>query len=420
MTQASLALDLAELSRERHDHIEAVRGYTQALRDLAPEDARRRLVALRGRASSLYRLGRADDSLADSSAARVLAQAVGDAEAEAEILLERATALDWSHDVAGSRAAVDEAEALVKSAHVTARIVRTGILVGRGRTLLRQGNWAGSCATLELAVGEAEQLGHPGYEPLVVALLLLMAVLPHLGRTSDASQVAERVIALTKAKGDRLNLASALNNRRNLLVANGDLAAAIADQEQFRELGKEIGLVVSEYIAEYNLAELLYQSGDIAGAAPHALRAISFESAHPELASRPLAALLQARLFTFQGLLEEARRLLQEVEAAVQQARQQGRDNGLLAPSEEVLARMVDLSTRDASEAEWNTLVERSSRDSIEQEPIEVVEMRALSAMRRGRGEEARRCFASALSLAARIPNLMSPRLLKGREAASA
>ncbi len=419
LSSTPLTLDLAELARERHDHLEAVRGYTHALQDLAPDDQHRRLLALRGRASSHYRVGRPEESLADFSAARILAKAVGDAEAEIGILLERATAHDWSNDWPASRAAVEEAEALAKSAGVSTRILRASLLVGNGRSLFRQGKWAESCAALEQAVAEAEQLGSAGYEPLIVSLLLLMAVLPHLGRVDDGAKVAERAVALTRAKGDRLNLASALNNRRNLLVARGQLAEAIADQEQFRELGKQLGLVYSEYVAEFNMAELLYQAGDIAGAAPHAQLASSWETDHPEIATRPAAALLQARLLAFQGLFSDARALLTKIEAAIERARQQGRENGLFAPSDEVLAAMVDLATREASEAEWNTLLERSGRESVEQEPIEVVEMRALWALRNGRNEEARRCFESALTLAQRIPNLMSQRLQRGRDAAN-
>ena len=79
--------------------------------------------------------------------------------------------------------------------------------------------------------------------------------------------------------------------------------------------------------------------------------------------------------------------------------------------SEEVLLEMVDLATRGASAAEWTQLCQRSASVSVEQEPIEVVEARALWAWRRGEAAEARVYLEQALALAGQIPNLMEDRL---------
>ena len=75
------------------------------------------------------------------------------------------------------------------------------------------------------------------------------------------------------------------------------------------------------------------------------------------------------------------------------------------------MAFRAETVTRDASHDEWETLVARSTRDSLEQEPIEVVEMRGLCALRRGEPEAARRELAHALSLAKQIPSLMESRI---------
>jgi Flp pilus assembly protein TadD len=52
----------------------------------------------------------------------------------------------------------------------------------------------------------------------------------------------------------------------------------------------------------------------------------------------------------------------------------------------------------------------------VEQEPLEVLELMALAALRRGEPQEARRLIDQALQLAARIPNVMEPRLRRTRQ----
>ena len=72
---------------------------------------------------------------------------------------------------------------------------------------------------------------------------------------------------------------------------------------------------------------------------------------------------------------------------------------------------MVELAIGNGSDADWEALVVRSARDSVEQEPIEVLEMRGLAALRAGRVAQAREVLRSALDLADCIPNLLAPRV---------
>ncbi len=411
---STLELDQAELMRERHQHAEAERLYSRVLAALGPAEDRRRMTAHRGRASSRYRIGLSQPALEDFDAARALARKLHDAEAEVEILLEKATALDWANDAPAARQAVEQASSLALAEDVRGRRIRAALLVGRGRALFREGRWAEATELLEEAVKAAEQLGAAAHDELVIALLLLEVSLPGLGRVDEAEAAAERAIALTRANGDLMNLASALNNRRVVLVARGRLQDALSDQQQFRDIGKQLGLVFTEYAAEFNMAELLYQSGDLSGAGPHAARALGLEAQHPSLAARPLAALLHARLLVFQGLLAEARNVLADIEGTVKKARSEGRPAGLLTPSEDVLAAMIDLSTRPSAPDEWEALLKRSLRDSLEQEPLEVLEMRALAALRSGERGEAQTAYRVALEMANRIPNVMVERLKKG------
>ena len=409
-----IELDLAEAARERFDFAAAEGRYRRALELLAVREVALRMVALRGRGLVRMRVGRGAEALTDLVAATALAQELGDGEAQVGLLLEQATARDWNNDAPGAARLVAEAEAQARAA-APSKVVQAGLLLGRGRAQFREGLWAEAWSTLQEAVVAAERLGSAGFEPLLVSLILLEVLLPYLGRTPEAEAAAERAVSLARGRGDKLHLASALNNRRNLQVARKDLAAALADQRTFREIGREHGLSLNEYFAEYNLGELHYQAGELSLARPFAARAVTFEQWMPSIAPRPTARLLQARVAAFAGLDGEARPLLIQVEAKVEQARAGNRPEGLLLPSEQVLATMVDLATRDATEAEWDALVQRSTRDSIEQEPIEVLELRALSLHRRGQTEAARRGFDEALALAARIPNLLEGRILQAR-----
>lgn len=413
-----IELDLAEAARERFDLPAAEGRYRRALDLLSKSDAAKRMVALRGLGLVRMSTGRGAEALGDLTEAASLARQLGDGEAELELLLAQATAHDWTNDAPAAALLVAKAEELARTVP-TPGWLRASLLTGRGRSQFRAGEWTEAWSTLQAAVQVAERLGAAGFEPLMAALILLEVLLPYLGRIPEAESAATRAIGLARSRGDKLHLASALNNRRNLMVANKDLAGAIADQRAFRDLGRELGLSLPEYYAEFNLAELHYQSGDLTLAFPFAARAVRFEEWMPSIAPRPVARLLEARLAAWQGLDKEANAKLVLVRASTEKARAAGQPSGLLLPSEEVLASMVELSSRPAADDEWDALLARSTRDSREQEPIEVLELRALAARRQGRNDVARRSFTEALALAAKIPNLLEARLRGGLALAS-
>ncbi len=408
----ALYLDLAESARGRHAYLDAETLYTRALELLDATDELRGLTLFRGRGLMRYRIGRYDDSLADFTRARELARRVGDTRVEVEVLLDEAMALDWVNDYVRSEACVQEARALavkVPSSYVQARL-----LLGVGRSWFRQGRWEEACPPLEAAADRALTLGDAGYETRVVAQLLLAVILPNLGRISEAEAVLEDVIASCTKRGDQFHLGGAINNRRNLWVARKDLTSAIKDQERFMHLGRELGVVGWEYFAEHNLGELYYQAGDPALAAPHIARAIELERQHLEVAARPWALLLHARVLAWEGQFARARERLGQVREALAQRRHAVG----LSPSEEVLFAMVELTTRDASPEAWRKLQERSAEVSVEQEPLEVLEMMGLAALRRGDRAEAVHILEDALQRAVKIPNVMEGRLRRTLERA--
>ena len=103
--------------------------------------------------------------------------------------------------------------------------------------------------------------------------------------------------------------------------------------------------------------------------------------------------------------------LAAEVRSKQAESRVRGDGDAALSPSEDIFCAMIELAARDAPADAWDALEERSARSSVGQERIEVLEARALTALRRGRRADAAAQLAKARALAERIPNVMGPRL---------
>jgi hypothetical protein len=85
-------------------------------------------------------------------------------------------------------------------------------------------------------------------------------------------------------------------------------------------------------------------------------------------------------------------------------------------PVDEMFLRMIELGVGDATDEAWDELQAVADKIGVQQDPIEVLEARALWSLRHGRLEAARRGILAALDRAAAIPNLMEPRLRKVKE----
>jgi hypothetical protein len=126
---------------------------------------------------------------------------------------------------------------------------------------------------------------------------------------------------------------------------------------------------------------------------------------------RPMLTLLGARIRLYRGDAAGARGDVGRIRA--EQTRESLPSDAKLSPSDDVLCAMIELATSDASEAAWSDLVERSTRLSFGQEHLEVLEAHALAALRRGDAKEAQRRLETTIVAAARIPNVMGPRLAR-------
>jgi tetratricopeptide (TPR) repeat protein len=396
-------LELAERARARHAYTEAERLYSRALEQPVAAEAEARAAAYRGRGMMRYRIGRYHDALADFLCARAM---VTGAAAQAEILLDEATALDWMDDYKTSEERVHEARALLAGGSTPLFDAR--LLLGLGRSAHRFSCNEEAVSLLQRAAEAAEPLGEEGYETLVIALLLLGFILPGEGRLEATRLALDRCIALCEAHGDRLHLGAALNTRALCWGCHGDKARLIADMERSLAVSRELGQRTLEFLAEFNLGEFLLLMDDAHAAEPHIARAIELDRKLSGDPVRPLTDLLEARLCLHRGNDRAAR-------AIAGRLRKRQEAGALLVPAEEILCRMVELMTGAASPSDWEELEERSEHYSFGQERIEVIEARACACARLGDVAEARRHLARALGAAERIPNAMGARLRRRR-----
>jgi hypothetical protein len=247
----------------------------------------------------------------------------------------------------------------------------------------------------------------------VVSLLLLGDLLPYHGQVEEAERVWETVLSLCETHNDQVHRMVSYLNRRQLWIGKRDLERALEDSRRCIQIAREIGSLVVSFMGEYNLGELLYQSGDCDAAWPHVRRAIELEQKGLSGVTRPLALLLEARLCAFLGRNAEARELYDKISAAQAEAERVGQSEGLLVPSERVLLSLVDLSTRDSTVEEWQRIRRAAEASSIEMEQIEVAEMAARTMFRHGHIAEAQEVAGLAMALGVKIPNVMAKRLAR-------
>ncbi len=393
---------LAEAARARHTYVDAERFYTLALEQQASTGTRRG-GAYRGRGLMRYRVGRYHDALADFAEARAAASAAGNEIEIAEILLDEATALDWMGEHVASREKVHEAQALV---HARATpVLAARLLLGIGRSHYRFSLQEEALLVLARAASEAAALGEEGYETQVIALLMLGYLEQGIGRHAEAERALDRAVTLCDAHGDALHLAASINTRGVLRGFLGDRPRMVSDLERVISLGRELGQDYIEWTGHFNLGECLYLMAELEAAEPHVAQARAIDERPAGGAPRHASMLLQARMLLYRGDVENARALASQARG--------GKAEPLTVPSDDVLCSMIELSAEDSGDEEWEALEARSAKYSIGQERIEVVEGRGLSALRRGRREEAARHFERALELSRRIPNVIGKRLAR-------
>ncbi|MFO0757858.1 MAG: protein kinase [Byssovorax sp.] len=405
---AEAYLGLARKAAAHHAYTEAERLYTRSLEQQAETDPRR-LEAHQGRGLMRYRIGRYHDALADFSMARAAAARESDARIQIEILLDEATALDWMDEHERSAARVEEAGALMPEP--APPLLGARLLLGRGRSAHRASREEEAAALIERAAAEASLLGDEGYETLVIALLMLGFILQGLGRLDDAGAALERAIARCEEHGDTFHRGAAYLNRGLLRAVLGQTEGMVDDLRRSIAMARSLGQSSLELMGEYDLGEYLYLMDDLDAAEPHVKRARAIDRRLAGGEGRAVVVLLEARLACYRGDEASARALIAGIRERQARASGDARAAAQLAPSDDVLCAMVELSLDDGSDAAWDALEARSAVSSVGQERIEVIEGRAIAAIRRGREEAGRRALERAIALSAVIPNVMAQRL---------
>ncbi len=402
-------LQLAERTRERHEYLDAEARYGEALAHTTDAETAAQVVALRGRGLMRYRLSRYDDALADFDRARRLAEARGDAPAVCEILLDAATALDWSDEYRRSSELVEQAAAIAasgSSARLAARL-----LLGLGRSAFRFDRHAEAAELLERAAASAERLGDAGYETLVIADLLRGYILAQLGQLDESERVFDRVIPLCEARGDQLHLGAALGNRSMLWICRSDQIRLLADLRRLLDIARELGNSRMEQQAHFYLGLFLHWLGESRSSEQHARCAVEIDERRFGEAARPEALLLLARVTAGAGDTATARAILDDIHGRQERARQRGDRELALLPAEQVLCSMVDLLVRSGTDAEWSELAARAREHLSGPDRIEFFFLRGITAAREGKLGRAREALAEAHQIAAAVPNVMRTRI---------
>jgi tetratricopeptide (TPR) repeat protein len=389
---AMASFELAELAWSKHRYVEADQRYTAALAFLSPGDEERRLRALAGRGKARYRLHRAREALDDLQAARAIAERRGDFAMTADLLLEEATALDWTQSFEESAGLAEQARELIEK--LPTRRLDSRLLVTLGRSRCREQRLAEAVDLLSRGALGSGADGDQGTR--VVALLMLSSVLVLEGRLEEAEATFLEVIHLCGELEDRFHLGSALVNRALLWTARAAPDRAMEDLRRAIQIAREVGNPWMERAATHNVAELLYWSGQDDEALALARRSRILEERFVE-SIVPDDSLLLARIQASRGEIAEARALLAWIGERFPVDK--------LAPTERALVQALSMVLSEApspassspcspplaASAAWDCLVEEAQGFPLE-ELLEVLFLRARWAIRNGRFDEAVQC----------------------------
>ena len=355
---APVYLDLADRARARHRYVDAESLYSRALGQIDETDLRQRMIALRGRALMRYRMSR-HDSVDDLAVALEVARRLADRAAEVEIIMEtvdrvRVDGRIPQVDGVDHREATALADKLDVQERLVARVASRRAGTG-GVAQLRSGRRGREAARGDRDGGFARGGGVRDPRDLAAAPRGSAAV-PRPGRRGRAG-VRHADVAVPRARQSDAPDGGAPEHAAALARASATWNARWRRRAAASEIAREIGVVVATFGGEFNVGELLYQAGEPDDARPPVQRAVEIEAqgASPVTSARRRACWRPGCSPTSVAT-RRPRRLVDEITAIQTEAERTGDAESLLIPSEQVLLRLVDLCTRDATDAEWTDL----------------------------------------------------------------
>lgn len=401
---SAIYLHLAEWSRQRHDILGAKALYTKAIDIMPRTNQRMSLRAYSGRGLMNYQISRFSDALDDLRRARGLAEALNDERSRVELLLDEATVLDWTQDFHVSQELVERAADIASDLQDPLLSARVNLGLGRARVRVRDP--APARELLERAVTQAQALGDAGYQTLVTARVLLGGALIAQADYAAAAEILDRAIQSCGERGDKLQLAVALDQRRALGVWRGHLQDALADGMRAQLIGRELGQIAIEYATAYHLAELHGFEGDFEAALQQVRRAVEIE---PTSAKVPRALLLEARLHLLAGDFHQARRTAGDLRSSLDRAQEGGDPDALFTPEDHLLFEALKLASQRASLSAW-----RKFLDALDTDPVthaQILETTAMTRARVGDDKRANKLLKQARALCADLDHVVKRRL---------
>ena len=202
-----------------------------------------------------------------------------------------------------------------------------------------------------------------------------------------------------------IGLAAALFNRCMLWVMTNDAGRALGDYQRIIQIAREHGFALAELLAAKDLAELHFMLGHADEAEPHVTRAIdmAIQTLGPWANRVFNAEVLLARIKWYRGEVDAARELASRIADRQAEAQATGRPDALVSPTERILLDLVELAARRAPDAEFDALLAKAVELTCqEQDLLEILEVKGLSALRAGRRAEGRRWLAEAFAEAKR------------------
>jgi tetratricopeptide (TPR) repeat protein len=294
---------LAKEAEIAHRHFQS---HLWASKALEHGEASAEILLIQGR--SACRIDLQEAALATFDAARALAERTDNAVMMSQILLERATALDWASRYNESRDAAEEAARLIEGERHDKLEAR--LAMAKGRSLLRAGSPE---AIAELEKSAAASAALSDHETRVVSLALLGAALVASGALDRGASVLDEAARICEEADDRLHLSAALANRVLLWMERGDAQRGQDDLQRARQLAAELGHRVPLRNTTYNLAEVLFCRGRDREALKMAQRSFELQA---QVTPIPIEdTLLLARIQLALGDTAKASAHIQNIEA---------------------------------------------------------------------------------------------------------
>jgi tetratricopeptide (TPR) repeat protein len=415
-----LYLELANRTLARHAYLDAELLFRNALENLPEGDDLPHITAGKGRGLMRFRLGRYEDALKDFTIALERARKAQELRAQIDILLDEGIVFDWTMDWPRSAAVTDEAEALAEG-ELRTPLVAARLLMGRGRTLQRTEKVLDSAEVLQKAVEVAGALGDEGYEPYAQSLSMLAWTLACLTRIDDSEKAFDRCVAVFEEHGDMIGLAGALQNRCTLSFLTNNIDRVLADYKRIIQIAREYGFPISECLATKDLGEIYFALGRPEEAEPYAQRGIEmYIHTLGETASRVYnAQMLLARIKWYQGDFQAAHDLAKGIIDGQAAAQEAGKVDALLNPGERILIETIELALRHAPDGEFDALVVKGRELTLQaMDIVEIMEIKALTALRSGRHADGRRLLEEAFAEADKNAKLISDRIRRQLEQA--